>query len=463
MIRICSRLRYLILLLVVYTLAVSYRCNKELASLSPSSPHDDGPDNKNDSSTTQRQGQPPESWQAPTDQAPLSIYHSASGGNFSGSVHYDGVDVVVPDGDPSSFSACLLVLDENHRLPEWLAYHYFAARLRYLVVAVDPHSTESPTPIFDRWRPSGRMIVIEWTDSDFVAGGNRSYLIDDVTMTERQREQTHRHRQRDFYRACIQHLLERNRTWTAFIDADEYLASRLPHTRTLVRQPGSLLRIVQHYSNTATMKQYPIPWKQDNRNEQARWYDNFQRHPCVTLGRILYGAREQNESVEAAAGHEDSLPSFVDPHNFDTLRWKYRAAPDDFEHNGRSKAILDVSRLEPRHLNRAWTNPHQPLTSVCRTDRTRFDEMPLGFHHYLGSWESYSHRDDARASKSHGRAAWEEKSVLGFSGEDGSAVTAHDEIRPWVAGFLAEVGEQPARSLVKGAGVLRFKKSNEPS
>ena len=36
----------------------------------------------------------------------------------------DSVSSVLLHEDGESFSACLLVMDENPRLPEWLAYHY---------------------------------------------------------------------------------------------------------------------------------------------------------------------------------------------------------------------------------------------------------------------------------------------------------------------------------------------------
>lgn len=66
-----------------------------------------------------------------------------------------------------SYSACLLTMDDNSRLPEWLSYHYFALNLRYLVVAVDPNSRTSPSAILDRFR--SRMKVVEWTDRDFTS------------------------------------------------------------------------------------------------------------------------------------------------------------------------------------------------------------------------------------------------------------------------------------------------------
>jgi len=118
-----------------------------------------------------------------------------------------------PDYD--SFSACLMVLDENPRLPEWLAYHYFTLPLRHVVVAVDPHSSTSPNEILDRWRD--RMTVEVWTDSDFTSEDLSRNSSDPVDVAI----EKHQTRQRTFYAECIRHLQEHNRAWTTFTDADE--------------------------------------------------------------------------------------------------------------------------------------------------------------------------------------------------------------------------------------------------
>jgi hypothetical protein len=64
--------------------------------------------------------------------------------------------------DDSSFSACLLVMDENFRLQEWIAYAYLTLPLRYLVVTVDPKSKFSPTEKLDIFRSELNMTIIEW-------------------------------------------------------------------------------------------------------------------------------------------------------------------------------------------------------------------------------------------------------------------------------------------------------------
>ena len=50
----------------------------------------------------------------------------------------------------------MLVMDDNHRLTEWMAYHYHVLPLRYMIVAVDPRSKTSPTHIFNQWRAGRR-------------------------------------------------------------------------------------------------------------------------------------------------------------------------------------------------------------------------------------------------------------------------------------------------------------------
>ncbi len=56
-------------------------------------------------------------------------------------------------------------MDDNHRLEEWLAYHYYFLKLRYVVINVDPRSTTSPQAIVDRWNnPTLNMTIVLWND-----------------------------------------------------------------------------------------------------------------------------------------------------------------------------------------------------------------------------------------------------------------------------------------------------------
>jgi hypothetical protein len=66
-----------------------------------------------------------------------------------------------------SFAACLLIMDDNHFLVEWLAYHYQFMPLRRLIVAVDPKSKTSPADILNRYSSRGLINISIWNDSDF--------------------------------------------------------------------------------------------------------------------------------------------------------------------------------------------------------------------------------------------------------------------------------------------------------
>ena len=66
-------------------------------------------------------------------------------------------------------SACLLVNDENPRLPEWLAYHYHILPLRSLIIAIDPSSRLSPDSILKRWTNAKLGLNIKvWNDIDYL-------------------------------------------------------------------------------------------------------------------------------------------------------------------------------------------------------------------------------------------------------------------------------------------------------
>jgi hypothetical protein len=83
-----------------------------------------------------------------------------------------GPKLLVPQApalsENATFSACLLIKDDNAILSEWIAYHYHTVNLRHLIVAVDPSSVESPETILNRWRDNTDIEVYQWSDVDFM-------------------------------------------------------------------------------------------------------------------------------------------------------------------------------------------------------------------------------------------------------------------------------------------------------
>jgi hypothetical protein len=86
----------------------------------------------------------------------------------------------------ATFSACLLIKDDNAILSEWIAYHYHTLNLRHLIVAVDPNSAESPDIILNRWRHNSDIKIYQWKDSDYMSPSflNMNYLPDEYLQDE---------------------------------------------------------------------------------------------------------------------------------------------------------------------------------------------------------------------------------------------------------------------------------------
>lgn len=120
------------------------------------------------------------------------------------------------------FSACLIVKDENHNLPEWLAYHYTMTNLEYLIVCLDPYAKTSPLPIFSKWEK--KMSIEVWNHKRYYnpEGKKNKKSLEGLEGRDAILA-THRARQRDCYSKCMRRLKNKGMTWTMLIDVDEYL------------------------------------------------------------------------------------------------------------------------------------------------------------------------------------------------------------------------------------------------
>jgi hypothetical protein len=382
-------------------------------------------------------------------------------------------------------------MDDNFRMPEWIAYHYYMMNLRYLVVHPDPRSKTSPAPVLDKWRD--RIAIVEWTHSSNFS--NYTYELDPrfvaSLIVNNESEQIIEEktkdffkRQVDFYQACAFHLRSRNRTWTSFHDNDEFLvvASQADASdRDAVRrgEPGVVWNIFQRYSSSsrdssnnndsapsndaassssATVSRVPVVLETqaalDVRDENFQlsndnWDMWFSALPCVVLPRALFGAVPTSSEGEVMR----DVPGYLDARRFDTLNWRYQGT-DQKGGDGPGKAFVDVSRLPLDALEYAKVpGIHRPFGEWCTHAFPRGDTLPLSVHHYLGSWEAFSYRDDVRKGGQRSIAKWRDQSVMQEGG-------LNDDARPWIAGFAKMVGDDAAKELLRDAGLPRdFKKS----
>jgi hypothetical protein len=283
-------------------------------------------------------------------------------------------------------------MDDNHRLTEWIAYHYHVLPLRYLIVAVDPRSKTSPTKVLNRYRRLG-MHVEEWSDVKFLRPEIASTVIQDDAELQIKRDR-HRIRQKNFYRSCLNAMKHANRTWVTLIDTDEFLLyNHRSDSQEEYNKWKEQLR--QQYPTKKIMElsgKPPSPSEAGGllnylRTEQSMGNPYFQRE-CISIPRLQFGAKESSKERRSYR-----VPPGIHPERLDTLRYRNHAKRQDFVKNGLSKSILDVSRVNkfPR-----IESLHRPIKTLCTAPWKDEWDSGLRINHYLGSWEAYSFRDDSR-------------------------------------------------------------------
>jgi hypothetical protein len=334
-------------------------------------------------------------------------------------------------------------MDDNFQLTEWIAYHYYTMNLRFLVVHPDPRSKTSPSDVLDKWKD--RMTIVEWSPaSNFSTFSVPTHANDSLTrkVDLLVRRQVH------FYQSCALYLRSRNRTWTSFHDSDEYLVVRpLPSLMERRTEPGAVQTIIETHASTGNSASGSggIPTDNETSEEDGRfWHHWFSHKPCVTIPRVLFGAVPSTR--EEVFGE---VPSLVDARQFSTLNWRYQATPPGAT-DGLAKSIMDVSRIPMNVTVEPWNgSPHRPFDSMCAHAFPPRDSLPLVLHHYLGSWEAFSFRDDARRGGLRTVEKWRQRSALRYG--DGN-----DDARQWIRGFVEYVGgEEAAKDLLHDAGLPR--------
>jgi len=329
------------------------------------------------------------------------------------------------------FSACLLVMDDNHVLIEWLAYHYHVLPLRHLIVAVDPRSITSPSEVLDRWRQHG-MTIEEWTDKDFMSSKLFSVAQHLAELNQTQVIELHRARQREFYAKCMKRLKSQNRTWTMLTDTDEFLLINRRATKRFnvtdappMEQPASVMTFLKQE-------------RAKNVTEMPK------RTVCIMIPRLRFGSRESSTKHINA-----QVPAGFNASTFTTLRHRKHAQPKVSNINKTGKVIVDVSRLNPQRI--IVKNPHRPLWAYCPRSELFTEIMDNLFviHHYAGTWEQYTFRDDFRAMKT--KQAFDQYNNRNLD---------DDAIRPWLDGFVQDKGVETASALLKDVGVVPLKNAS---
>eukprot|EP00588_Corethron_pennatum_P005691 CAMPEP_0194296100 /NCGR_PEP_ID=MMETSP0169-20130528/55167_1 /TAXON_ID=218684 /ORGANISM="Corethron pennatum, Strain L29A3" /LENGTH=582 /DNA_ID=CAMNT_0039045461 /DNA_START=140 /DNA_END=1888 /DNA_ORIENTATION=+ len=379
-------------------------------------------------------------------------------------------------------AACLLIKDDNDRLPEWIAYHYHTLPLRRIVVAVDPTSSESPHELLGRWisRPDLGLEVSVWEDNHFMPDAetlrNRMNRVSVVKLKEKaklgdgqevEEEEVdlfrkHIVRQKEFLSWCLYRLKEEGWGWTLIVDSDEFLMFNTLDKNNAERKypltgdtkenkyndPERLRKITEARSALPQTGQMTVLGYIHAHADSPPWTDE----PCMPLPRLWFGSLKNAEATTDV----DTSPVFFK--GLDTLRYRTHAEKGAFLQNFWDKSLVDISRFSDEDFDSIpWYNAHRPfegcydvrpfdahmaerkwlVESKTFNNITPFWRTLLRVNHYLGSWKSYNKRKDPRRN----RKLYE---TLG-SVDHGT----DDDIRTWISSFVDAVGEELAGTLLQ--------------
>jgi hypothetical protein len=244
-------------------------------------------------------------------------------------------------------------------------------------------------------------------------------------------------------------LKEEGRTWVALHDSDEFLVYNHAGGDRFAQWEAS--RLAKHKLSTPRIRPAMTPpttaeegaMIQYIRHEQQAGVEYYQS-PCIGVPRLMFGADER--SVDPVAIRRN-VPSPIDTfvEQFDTLKYRQHAKRNDFTKNALGKVLIDVSRVNVKD-SPYFMSLHRPIKSICSPPWHNDWEVGLRINHYLGSWESYSFRDDSRRGGERSREAWEYKATTLGDQTD-------DNIRPWVSGFVQAHGRDDAVAVLRDTGL----------
>lgn len=352
-----------------------------------------------------------------------------------------------------SFSACLMFMDDNAHLIEWLAYHYHSLPLRRLIVAIDPRSKTSPSSILERWHD--RMEITEWSEVDFMPPRLMDAHAQELTPVALTR--LFRQRQEEFYARCMARLKYEGRTWVALVDTDEYIQPnfhshrhdaylRSRQQQQIEKNPMTVLDLLKPREHDTHVVDHN-PEAKRAAEQESKLAQQLELSPCFPMARLSFGVKESDSSE--LHNNDISIPWGFNPLDFQTLRWRWHAGRSKKSVNKISKALMDVSRVDSSlFIPTEQVMVHLPVKEHCRGEEDLWilnTNSLLVVHHYGGTWEQWSRRGSSDPRGKRTREAYDQMKY---------DKQVDDTIRPWLAVFVKEVGWWTARRLLHNVGRL---------
>mmetsp|Transcript_50498 Transcript_50498/g.51376 ORF Transcript_50498/g.51376 Transcript_50498/m.51376 type:complete len:338 (+) Transcript_50498:288-1301(+) len=298
----------------------------------------------------------------------------------------------------------------------------------------------------------------------------------------------HKLRQPMYMHACAEQLRKENRSWTMFIDSDEYLViNKFPilheHLKnsflelTLQRKGegrGSnsnnntntnlwLLQNDTDYPPMTSLQMIEDIVKYNvtrnitsSRQKQLKYhleYHKMYQSECIGLPRIPVSIKDST-----AKQMQHQIPSMYNASRFSTLR--FRHISDKQQVNG--KPIIDLSRVKQRYMQLRRFDVHGGIRDFC-ADNLRHAEFRLSFflaNHYHLSLEHYGFRTGDSRGRTEGQY---EYYLQRYQRKKEPAFNTDAMVRGWVHTFVDEVGTKDAETLLLGVGELVGDHQNLPN
>eukprot|EP00588_Corethron_pennatum_P000311 CAMPEP_0194282560 /NCGR_PEP_ID=MMETSP0169-20130528/23396_1 /TAXON_ID=218684 /ORGANISM="Corethron pennatum, Strain L29A3" /LENGTH=486 /DNA_ID=CAMNT_0039027921 /DNA_START=14 /DNA_END=1474 /DNA_ORIENTATION=- len=399
--------------------------------------------------------------------------------------------------DTPGLSACLLVKDENDRLPEWIAYHLTTAPLKFLIVAVDPLSKVEPTDILKGFNGTDGLVIWQWFDGDYMPPRIFKKAKEQFRLYKRgiyepddkpQAHTFHVMRQNHFVSACLLRMKLMGKRWVFHIDADEFLTfnsidrEQDPYPplsgANYVEQAVSGSIRKEEWEETAELlrngvSQYKggtVPGVSGRSKEIMRVREQvpkvgretiekfilkhkkrppFSDRRGFMLPRLYFSGLRSDPDIISA-----NVPKEFDPKNLFTMKYLIHANRGWFEHNGHGKTLMDISQFKIGTFplfGIAVKNVHNLMmqdrartmyeTLYSDEDILPFNDALFRVHHYSGSWESFSFKSDGRRTKEDYKKKNDILDPL-----------LSDDMRPWLQAFVNKVGIRVAQELLRDTG-----------
>ena len=310
-----------------------------------------------------------------------------------------------------TMSSCMLIMDDNHWLVEWLAYHFTTLNLAHMIVAIDPRSRTSPISILDRWE--GRIDVEMWNDSHYFDNYPKDADLQEVNLA----------RQQTFLAKCITTFKQRNHSWVMLTDTDEYV---MINPRTKVKDH----ELYRPYSPPLDQAGSILSFLQQEQKTHGT--------TCFSMGRLQFSPDES--SIEKV---QRNVPPYLNASHFMTLRWLHPA--DDLVG---PKNIVHLASIPPFIIPTNYTHQHRVIYEQCPEAGYTWhrDNSLLQIYHYLGTLQQFKFRNDARLS-----LEWAGRNER-FDRYKGKGDGMQDDLRPWIKAFVDLVGGREAIRLLEGVG-----------